>query len=375
MKYSARTISIYLIGFIIVLLVNSGTKAASLVKSDGMAIITSQIDKNEYRKLAIEDALQNISTNQNIKLNSFSLVENGKILVDQIQSSSSIEILSFEVINEKIKSNIFHVTIEALIQDKRNAGNEAKPSIQCKQTKIKDLDLITKIRMDEQEFPVWLDFNSRWLQSELSEINSLNGINVKFPQNKPSKGENLYSLYEKQEIVEKPNLYKIELNLSFEKKVERSLISKISLMSLQISTRILRGERTLSTHNNEFEFGIYNSVTELSRLSSKRQNWKVQREIVLEKIQSELKKHVYALRCISIDPKILLIDNNLSLEYGSLDGLTKNDMFKVTLDNGDKIFLKVSKIGPRQTILEAISQRVKLNLLEGRRAKILSKNP
>lgn len=375
MKYSARTISIYLIGLIIVLLVNSGTKAASLVKSDGMAIITSQIDKNEYRKLAIEDALQNISTNQNIKLNSFSLVENGKILVDQIQSSSSIEILSFEVINEKIKSNIFHVTIEALIQDKRNAGNEAKPSIQCRQTKIKDLDLITKIRMDKQEFPVWLDFNSRWLQSELSEINSLNGINVKFPQNKRSKGENLYSLYEKQEIVEKPNLYKIELNLSFEKKVERSLISKISLMSLQISTRILRGERTLSTHNNEFEFGIYNSVTELSGLSSKRQNWKVQREIVLEKIQSELKKHVYALRCISIDPKILLIDNNLSLEYGSLDGLTKNDMFKVTLDNGDKIFLKVSKIGPRQTILEAISQRVKLNLLEGRRAKILSKNP
>ena len=44
-----------------------------------MAIITSQIDKKEYRKLAIEDALKNISTNQNIRLNSFSLVENGKI--------------------------------------------------------------------------------------------------------------------------------------------------------------------------------------------------------------------------------------------------------------------------------------------------------
>ena len=91
----------------------------------------------------------------------------------------------------------------------------------------------------------------------------------------------------------------------------------------------------------------------------------------MEKIQAELKKHVYALQCISIKPKILLIDNNLSLEYGSLDGLTKNDMFKVTLDNGDKIFLKVSKIGPRQTILEAISQRGKLSLLEGRTAKIL----
>ena len=229
MKYSARTISIFLTGFIIVLFVNSGIKAASLVKSDGMAIITSQIDKNEYRKLAIKDALQNISTNQNIKLDSFSLVENGKILVDQIQSSSSIEILSFEVIDEKIKSNIFHVTIEALIQDKRNANNEAKPGTQCRQTKIKELDLITKIRLDEQNFPIWLDFNSRWLRDKLGEINSLHGVNVKFPQNKPSEGEKLYTLYEKQETVENPNLYKIVLNLSFEKKIERSLISKTSL--------------------------------------------------------------------------------------------------------------------------------------------------
>ena len=375
MKYSARTISIFLTGFIIVLFVNSGIKAASLVKSDGMAIITSQIDKNEYRKLAIKDALQNISTNQNIKLDSFSLVENGKILVDQIQSSSSIEILSFEVIDEKIKSNIFHVTIEALIQDKRNANNEAKPGTQCRQTKIKELDLITKIRLDEQNFPIWLDFNSRWLRDKLGEINSLHGVNVKFPQNKPSEGEKLYTLYEKQETVENPNLYKIVLNLSFEKKIERSLISKTSLMSLQISTRLIRGERTLNTHNNEFEFGIYNSFTDLSRLSSKRQNWKVRRELVMEKIQAELKKPVYALRCISISPKILLINNNLSLEYGSLDGLTKNDMFEVALDNGDKIFLKVAKIEPHNTTLEAISQREKLSLLEGRTAKILSKNP
>ena len=161
-----------------------------------MAIITSQIDKKEYRKLAIEDALQNISTNQNIRLNSFSLVENGKILVDQIQSSSSIEILSFEVIDEKIKSNIFHVTIEALIQDKRNANNEAKPGTQCRQTKIKELDLITKIRLDEQNFPIWLDFNSRWLRDKLGEINSLHGVNVKFPKNKPSEGEKLYAVRE-----------------------------------------------------------------------------------------------------------------------------------------------------------------------------------
>ena len=86
MKYSAHISNIFNRVFHRTI-VHGGAKAASLVKSDGMAIITSQIDKNEYRKLAIEDALKNISTNQNIKLDSFSLVENGKILVDQIQST------------------------------------------------------------------------------------------------------------------------------------------------------------------------------------------------------------------------------------------------------------------------------------------------
>ena len=94
------------------------------------------------------------------------------------------------------------------------------------------------------------------------------------------------------------------------------------------------------------------------------------------KLTSEtLCKNPELINGISISPKILLINNNLSLEYGSLDGLTKNDMFEVALDNGDKIFLKVAKIEPHNTTLEAISQREKLSLLEGRTAKILSKNP
>ena len=54
MKYSARAISVYLLGFFIVLFAYGGSEAASLKQME-MAIITSQIDKKEYRKLAIED--------------------------------------------------------------------------------------------------------------------------------------------------------------------------------------------------------------------------------------------------------------------------------------------------------------------------------
>ena len=226
MKYSSHTCPIYLIGFFILLLFNGSVKAASLIRADGAAIITSQIDVNEYRKLAIEDALQNISSSQSIELNSFSLIENGKVLIDQIQSTSSIEILNFEVIQEKIKSDIFYVTIEALIQDRRNNSDDFNPSSKCRQTKFKELDLISKIRLDRQKFPVWFDFDERWLRKKISEMNSLNEITIKLPQNQNSKNNELYALYQNNESKDyNHSLYKLELNISFEKKVKHVSMS------------------------------------------------------------------------------------------------------------------------------------------------------
>ena len=374
MKYSAHNYPIYLIGFLILLLFTGGAKAASLIRSDGAAIITSQIDVNEYRKLAIEDALQNISSSQNIELNSFSLIENGKVLIDQIQSTSSIEILNFEVIQEKIKSDIFYVTIEALIQDRRKTTNDFELSSECRQTKFKELDLISKIRLDRQKFPVWFDLDEKWLREKISEMNSLNGIKIKLPQNESSKNKELYTLYKNNEPKDNdPSLYKIELNVAFEKKVKRTLISKKSIMSMQVDTRTIRDGKVLTSQNNEFEFNIYNSLADLSRMSSKRQNWQFEKEIVVEKIQSELNRNINELRCISIEPKIFVIDGKYSLEFGSLDGLTRNDIFEVTSKNGDKIFLKVAKIGLHETTLEPISQRNNLDLLQGKKVKILSR--
>ena len=374
MKYSAHTRPIYLIGFLILLLFNGGTKAATLIRSDGAAIITSQIAVNEYRKLAIEDALQNISSSQSIELNSFSLIENGKVLIDQIQSTSSIEILNFEVIQEKIKSDIFYVTIEALIQDRRNNSDDFNPSSKCRQTKFKELDLISKIRLDRQKFPVWFDLDERWLQKKISEINSLNGIKIKLPKSENYKNKELYTLYKNNEPKDNnQSLYGIELNVSFEKKVKRTLISKKSTMSMQVYTRTIRDGKVLSSQDNEFEFNIYNSLADLSRMSSKRQNWQVEKEIVVEKIQSELKRNINELRCISIEPKIFVTDGNYSLEFGSLDGLTQNDIFEVTSKTGGKVFLKVAKIGLHETTLEPISQRSNLDLLQGKKVKILSR--
>ena len=85
--------------------------AATTVIASGNAFITSNVSKDIFRTRAIENALQKIVLEANQDLSSFSIVENGKVLLDQIQSNSEVQILQYEIIEENIKNNKYQVTI------------------------------------------------------------------------------------------------------------------------------------------------------------------------------------------------------------------------------------------------------------------------
>ena len=55
------------------------SRAANLITTDGVAVITSKIDKKLFRTRAIENALQNLSQGSQT-VDSFSIIENGKVL-------------------------------------------------------------------------------------------------------------------------------------------------------------------------------------------------------------------------------------------------------------------------------------------------------
>ena len=92
--------------------------------------------KEIFRDRAIENALQKVLSEGNQNLNSFSLVENGKMLLDQIQSSSQVKILQYDVIQEKVKNNRYHVTLKATVDDKKDNATLNY----CKKAKTENLD-------------------------------------------------------------------------------------------------------------------------------------------------------------------------------------------------------------------------------------------
>ena len=72
--------------------------AAETVIATGQAFITSTVGSDLFRTRAIENALKQVVLGSDQSLNSFSVVENGKVMLDQIQTSSNIKIVQYDVI-------------------------------------------------------------------------------------------------------------------------------------------------------------------------------------------------------------------------------------------------------------------------------------
>ena len=83
------------------------SQAANLIKTDGVAVITSKLDKKLFRTRAIENALQNLVSQGSQTVDSFSIVENGKILIDQVHLASKLGIQEYSVIKEEIKGKFY----------------------------------------------------------------------------------------------------------------------------------------------------------------------------------------------------------------------------------------------------------------------------
>ena len=101
-------------------LLANALQAENVIRTDGVALITSTLDKDIYRTRAIENAFQNLASKGVQTLDSFSIIENGQVLIDQVHLASKLGIQEYRVVKEEIKGKTYHVTLDVVLSGQLN---------------------------------------------------------------------------------------------------------------------------------------------------------------------------------------------------------------------------------------------------------------
>ena len=135
------------------------SQAANLIKTDGVAVITSKLDKKLFRTRAIENALQNLVSQGSQTVDSFSIIENGKVLLDQVHLASKLGIQEYSVIKEEIKGKLYHVSLNVVVNDKQDKETNKI----CRRAVPPSMDLSVNIEIEKNKLPPWALFSDDFI--------------------------------------------------------------------------------------------------------------------------------------------------------------------------------------------------------------------
>ena len=323
--------------------------AATTVVVSGNAFITSNVSKDIFRTRAIENALQKIVLEADQDLSSFSIVENGKVLLDQIQSNSEIQILQYEIIEENIKNKKYQVTVKALINNDKSANSANQI---CKKVKAETIDFSLNMIANSIQFPAWANISPDWLLDELQDYS----FNPKFVYSKTSqvdkKQSELYNLFDQSKLPEKSkNIYHLNTKVIFERENKNNLIEKNLVLLAKMKISLFRDNQVIS----ELEFQQPYIIHQFASL-----------------LKTKLTSQLAQLNCLKITPRLFAKSGTPFIDHGRLDGIEKTDMFVVKSNNTQKTYLKIIEIKDQETELEIISEKQNIESISGKFVELVT---
>ncbi len=368
MKY-IQFISVVL--FVLQFVVGS-VQAASTVISEGFAAITSDIHVKEYRKRAIENALQNIAFDREQALTSFTIIENGQMLLDQVRSTSKAGILSYKILKEEKKNKSYYVKIEAVVQDVNNDGESQIKSDFCRHTNIPAIDVDLALYLDRQQFPSWMNLDINWLKSEIKKANvkpKLSFVSATLPT---SSNNDLYTLFDKNDInLDIQNLYQINLKLKLDKAQNETFFVQNKKLSMAVNSEILRNGQIIENRSENFDFIIAKKFGTGIPVQNNKKIWQSQKKQIASVIISELIQRLNQLKCMLTRAKLKQTRAKYFIQYGTIDGIKENDIFILETPETQKFYFKVADLGEAETFLELISQVGNIEVKDGHTVRIV----
>ena len=358
--------------FCFVLMALSTTLQAErfVVESEGTALKTAELPYSVYEARAISNALQLVLHTGAQSLDSFSLVENGKVLFDQISAQSNVQIAGYRVLSTKDHGDKVSARLKILLLPE----NQNETQISCRQPNNLDLAFKWQGLSIKKSMPFWVQFDELSLTHTIEAMMAANRkFNFQENNSERSTTSSGYSLYENENTPKRsiPN-YLLTLSLDLDVKTT-NVIQRKKVLLVKAKSELFRKSKALNGTETKTEMEIEKSGMFVGGSNSRRRDLESIQEAVFELAVESITQTLHHLECMNFSGKIKLKNENLEIDYGLQDGLSPDDIFSSIQSGTQQYYFTVKQMNNTSTTLHALTQGKTGKSFDGLSIKLLER--
>jgi hypothetical protein len=338
---------------VIFCLSNLGAAAASAVEFQektitGRTPITAQLSTETFSTRALENALHKLIIDSTHKIKSFSLVEDGQLLIDQIQSQTNIRIFEYQILNQRQNNDQYEIDVKFLYAylDQAVATNS------CRKVPTQDIPTSISINTQKNTLLPWANLRLTSIQENFLKLNFSSSIKVMFAEKNNQNSDQLYRL---KRSNTSEDVYDMLIDVNYEPLVNRNILGKTSALKVSVNLQTNRYGSTILNNTYASEFIVdYKTLNNISVAKSRR-NWEQTESEIYNFLTKSLESHLENLQCVSISPKLNVANKAISLNFGSAEGIGLNDLIVAKDKTGKDVFLKIKMLEQHSATLSLVS--------------------
>ena len=340
------------------------------VEAEGISIKTANLPPNVYEARAIANALQSIVQSGAQSLGSFSLVENGRVLFDQISAQSNIRIAGYRVLSTKDHGNKFTARLEALLLP----SNLEEVPLKCRQPLGLDIALQWRGVTIKKSLPFWMQIDEQSIKRRIeAEVTADGKFNIKKPNRTAPVVRSDYSLYKIESSTPPAPPYTVTVGLDFDIKNYSNSLQRKNVLIVSAESKLIRESQVIKSTLLKNEININRRIILSKNTNSGRKRLeKIQRDVNLL-AQEAIAQTLQQLECKNFKGQIKYEDKNLQIKYGLQDGLLSTDIFSSSTTGTKQHYFTVKEMGNNSTTLHTLSQDVNVNSFDGLHIKLLER--
>src|SRR6056300_1161872 len=157
---------------------------------EGSTPVTGELSENTLKSRALVDALRKVFFNISPVLDSFTLIENGVVRLDQIEAKAKIKLLNLEILSSVYKAKHYSLKVLILYTDVSGEPDDS----QCNSVSAGQIPTEVRIFQEHGTQPFWLFFNESEFKKVLPTSYQKNNLVPKPTKNSAAEVDDYYTL-------------------------------------------------------------------------------------------------------------------------------------------------------------------------------------